>query len=89
MLDLAARTAAAVDLAVDLDGFTGRFANLWDVLDVVRFHDRPVALRLAAVVGAVRTVHGGGGMTLFPLKAFSTAVATRNRFDLAGGGALI
>lgn len=143
VLDLAARTAAAVDLPVDLavapgsasavdpgidlDGFTGRFANLWGVLDVVRFGDRLVTLCPAALdptetvtqltvedattlriaddsgygapgerfryhrddAGAVRTVHGGGGMTLFPLKAFSTAVATRNRFDLAGGGALI
>jgi len=46
LVDLAARTqsAAVATTDVDLDRFVGRFANLWGVLDVVRFGDQLLAL---------------------------------------------
>jgi hypothetical protein len=138
LLDLAARAAsdgtasgaaASGTSGADAlpDTFTGRFANLWGVVDVVRFGDRLVALGPTALDpaeqvtelaveddatlritqdggygasgetfrfdrdrdGTVRSVHGGGGMTLYPLEAFSAGVADRQRFELSRRGALL
>lgn len=119
LVNLASKSAGDDASTADLQRFTGRFANLWGVMDVVLLGGQlyrlaPTAddpthepftlevvdehtlrmtggigfgaygetLRYEFAEGGVATIHGGGGMSWYPIEQVTEAASRRERVSV-------